>query len=678
MNAAISLIEPLESRIAPAAIFVNATTGKYTDVDGDHVTAKFSKPILTSNNVTAVLQTTAVGVGDQLVAVDLAFLGAPAAGTSITFSVARVPGGDGLANVGLIDASGINLGNVTVKGDLGQIDAGSGSGTAIASLSANSMGRLGTDTQFIFPSLVSTIDGALGSLKIATDDIGTDINVSGKIGSITIGGSLIGGSGTDAGSISASGTIGSVKIGHDVQGGAGIDSGYIASGSQTNIGTITIGGSLIGGAGNNSGCIATPGSPTDDQGQNGAVTIGGSVIGGTANSSGAIISSANIAAITIGGSLIGGSVGGSEDAGSGMILGHSGIGAVKIGHDVSGSILDPTGSDAPQSGIASVTIGGSVIGGSIANNGWIASTKNIGPVKIGHDVEGGTASGTGAIFSGEVLAQVTIEGSLIGGTGNSSGVISGADNLGPVKIGGDLVGGSIGGTTGALDSSGLIESVYGNITSVKIGGSIISGSDASTGGALTNNASIRALGDIGALTVDGSVIGNPDGATGDAASPVVISAGGLTTAPYTAIGKITIGDRVEDAVILAGYDTNLNPVNADAQIGAVKVGSDWIASDLVAGATNSDLPSGAPFPNFGNASDASIGGGAAGVLSKIASITIGGQVYGTPDSVNATDNFGFVAQAISSVKIGGYAITVPMNGTPLNVGETTDVDIHII
>ena len=139
-----------------------------------------------------------------------------------------------------------------------------------------------------------------------------------------------------------------------------------------------------------------------------------------------------------------------------------------------------------------------------------------------------------------------------------------------------------------------------------------------------------------------------------------------------AIGRITVTGRVEYAEILAGYNVSLTPVNADAQIGAVKVGGSWIASDLVAGAVCD------AFPNFGYLSDASIGGGAPGILSKIASITIGGQVFGTPSSVNAGDNFGFVAQAIGAVEIGGYTIAVPTNNTPLAVGETGDVDIHII
>ena len=41
--------------------------------------------------------------------------------------------------------------------------------------------------------------------------------------------------------------------------------------------------------------------------------------------------------------------------------------------------------------------------------------------------------------------------------------------------------------------------------------------------------------------------------------------------------------RLELAQILAGYDTSLTPANADAQIGPVTVGGDWIASSITAG-----------------------------------------------------------------------------------------------
>ena len=47
-------LEPLESRIAPATLLPDLKTVTYQDVDGDDVTVKFSKPILTGGLETTV------------------------------------------------------------------------------------------------------------------------------------------------------------------------------------------------------------------------------------------------------------------------------------------------------------------------------------------------------------------------------------------------------------------------------------------------------------------------------------------------------------------------------------------------------------------------------------------------------------------------------------------------
>jgi hypothetical protein len=82
--------------------------------------------------------------------------------------------------------------------------------------------------------------------------------------------------------------------------------------------------------------------------------------------------------------------------------------------------------------------------------------------------------------------------------------------------------------------------------------------------------------------------------------------------------------------------------------------------------------------NFGDLNDASIGAGSASITATIASITIKGQVFGTPDSLNADDHFGFVAEQLGKVKVGGNLVTLPTNTTPLPIGETADFNIHVI
>ena len=623
-----SSIEILEARIAPAAVFFNATTATYSDNDGDHVTVHFTEPILTSGmggNLAALFTFNAAG---YLALLDLTAAAAPE-GTGIAFTVAKVAGGDGLANIGYINSIGHDLGAVAVKGDLGRIDAGTGSATvpAIQSLAVHSLGRLGLDTQGVIANLQSVITGALGSLVVAGDVKDAFVNVTGangKIGAIRIGGSLVGGSSSLSGAILSGGEMGAVKIGHDVQGGSGANSGFISS--------------------------------------NGTLGVAGGV--------------------SIGGSLLGGS-----DHDSGEIFSSLGMGAVKIGHDVQGGSASKSGYIESSGTLLGVSVGGSLIGGSNTDTGEIRSTLAMGAVKIGHDVQGGSGSFSGRIGSAGTLAGVSIGGSLIGGSSTFiSGEIFSFGDMGAVKISHDFIGGSITGSA-SLDRSGVIKS-SGRISSVTIGGSIISGIDASSG-ALTFNATIRAGNDIGSLTVKGSLIGHGD--TGTGASPVVISARGqaipLPAGATTdlAMGKISIGGRVEFANILAGYNTSLGAANGDAQIGSVKVGGDWAASNLVAGAKNlgTDDAVGGPGANadnvnYGDSHDLSIGVGNANILAKIASITIAGQVFGTPLSVNMNDHFGFVAEQIGSIKVGGNNLVLPANNTPLAIGETGDVSIHLL
>ena len=553
-----SLIELLEPRIAPAAIFVNATTATYKDVDGDMVTVKFTKPILTSGNVTGVLVTTGAGLGDQLQTIDLTAAGIAVspAGTNVTVSVKLAPAtGDGLANVGAINATGIDLGIVTVKGDLGMIDAGNATTTTpgLKSLAVQSLGRFGTTTGA--PDLESDITGALSVLIVRSDIVGAFINVTGgadgKIGALTVGSSLLGGATLRAGAIYATGNIGPVKIGGNIEGGDG---------------------------------------------------------------------------------------------------------------EATGQIRSTTGK------IVSLTLGGSLLGGGGTDSGQITSFRDMGAVKIGGDIRATDADATGSIFSAGI-ASVTLGGSLIGGANFDTGKIIAFGNMGAVKIGGSIIGASASGSN-AFDSSGYIQGD--RIASLYVGGSIITGVDNSSGD-LTNNGSVRTEFDIGSVTIKGSLIGHTS-ASGD--TPVIISARGQEQHGVTsnvAIGKISIGGRVDHALILAGYEENLIALNGDAQIGAVTVAGDWIASSLVAGATNPT--SGNRF--FGNGGDALISGGSAAIQAKIASITIGGQVLGT---IGGTDQFGFVAEQIGLLKVAGTLIPLKPAAHVDNraIGPVGDMALHEI
>ena len=117
----------------------------FTDVDGDLVTIKVSKGTLKVEDFTIVPS----GQGAQLALVD--FSGETEfAGANLSITAKRAPEAPPLAfvlvDVGYINASGIDLGKVVIKGDLGQIDAGNDLDPrpGLLSLSANSLGQRGT------------------------------------------------------------------------------------------------------------------------------------------------------------------------------------------------------------------------------------------------------------------------------------------------------------------------------------------------------------------------------------------------------------------------------------------------------------------------------------------------------------------------------------------------------
>ncbi|MEO8351612.1 MAG: hypothetical protein ABI680_07770, partial [Chthoniobacteraceae bacterium] len=159
-------------------------------------------------------------------------------------------GGDGLVNVGAINALGMSLKKVKVDGDLGKIDAGEAKTgkKAIKNLKANSIGFSAG------PTAESTIAGSLGVLKIKNnvkgvlnvtggldDDAGLSATAVVAIKKVVIGGDIDGRAGGErAGLLRVRGDVGKVMVKGDVMGGADL-SGIVVGG---NVGKIKIGGSL--------------------------------------------------------------------------------------------------------------------------------------------------------------------------------------------------------------------------------------------------------------------------------------------------------------------------------------------------------------------------------------------------------------------------------------------------
>jgi hypothetical protein len=114
-------LEVLEDRLAPA-VLVNPTTVTYQDVDGDTVTVHVSKGSLTQANFT-FNSPFSFNAPQQLQLIDLRSAQFQGANLSVT-AVRSVQGGDGFVNVGEIDATGVDLGAVSVHGDLGKAAPG--------------------------------------------------------------------------------------------------------------------------------------------------------------------------------------------------------------------------------------------------------------------------------------------------------------------------------------------------------------------------------------------------------------------------------------------------------------------------------------------------------------------------------------------------------------------------
>jgi hypothetical protein len=233
---------------------------RYTDSDGDLVTVSISKGGL---ELQADFIFTQSGLGEQLQRISLSDDGAEFAGASLVVFAQQKASGDGLADVGYIDARGIDLVSVRVSGDLGRIDAGDANGATpgLEFLRIGSLGRLGVSTQAPGAAgLASQIMGDLATLRVDGDIVAASISVgsdaggvTGSIGSAVIGGSLRGGTAAESGSIHTVGGISSIEILGSIIGGAGENSGSVSAGSQ--LGSVLIGGSLASGAGAGSGSI---------------------------------------------------------------------------------------------------------------------------------------------------------------------------------------------------------------------------------------------------------------------------------------------------------------------------------------------------------------------------------------------------------------------------------------
>jgi hypothetical protein len=347
----------------------------------------------------------------------------------------------------------------------------------------------------------------------------------------------------------------------------------------------------------------------------------------------------------IGGSIIGGAA-----ASSGRIQAQGGMGSVVVGGSLFGGGGDGSGAIAPLPGGGSFTVRGSLIGASGSDSGSIQSSfGSIRRISVGGDLRG-IGPDSGAIIVWGNLGQANVRGSLHGGGASNAGSIITLGTMGTVRVGGGIRGGT-GGATG---------SIFGDrIASVRIAGSVFGGPGIRSG-------SIFASDVIGSVAIGGNV-------TGSSTNPVAIMAGGSGDPAAVVLPKITIGGSAQSLVILAGYLVS-GPFSADASIGRVRVGGDWIASSILAGVDPG-------LDGTGNLNDAAISGpgtvDSALAISRIDRIIIGGQASGSTPTLG--DHFGFVAQHIGSFRLGNTMLPLipgPHSGLENYIGITGDLSIR--
>ncbi len=439
-------LEPLEERIAPA-VLVNASTVAFQDADGDNVTVKFSKKILTSQEVVDDVFSFTPGDtgGETLDGLDLSQLNLTAAQLNrlgVTIIATQAGGGDGFVDVGSILGAGIDMGHVVVDGALGKITAGDSnvSTSGLLSLKVNSLGLADGSEPADLSAITSVIVGNLNALTVTHDIDKALLSVTGSdnagLGSARIGGSLIGGDADYSGTISVDGRIGKIWVGGNLEGGAGEWSGSLLSGE--NISYVTVVGDVVGG-------------------------------NGTDGHSGVVFANGKIAYALVGGDLVGGT-----GERSGMIHGHTGITWVKVGGDIIGGDGYASGRIETAEKLTTVRVCGDIIGGTADYAGSVMSMETIRSVSIGGNLEGGDTKGSGSVFSEEGITRVVVQGDLEGGSGEGSGCVEAADKIFSVRVDGDLTG-----STG--DKSGSVLSFGGKIRSVDHNGESLTGTGTNSG-----------------------------------------------------------------------------------------------------------------------------------------------------------------------------------------------------
>lgn len=198
----------LKALVPKVTITGGGKIARYVDMDGDLVTVKTSRGTFSEDDF-ALVPTGGLEGEAQLAGLTL---DSSFASANISITAKRgLFGGNGFANVGFIHADGVNLGAISLKGDLGGISSGDGNGVGLKSLTVQSFGRLGTSTQEGMGTVELSVLGRVTTLTVKGDVVDASFGASGFT-TIRVQGSFLS-------STIASGTnIGTFAITHDLAG----------------------------------------------------------------------------------------------------------------------------------------------------------------------------------------------------------------------------------------------------------------------------------------------------------------------------------------------------------------------------------------------------------------------------------------------------------------------------
>jgi hypothetical protein len=409
-------VELLETRIAPAALLpvisADGKTATFVDVDGDVFTVTTTKGKFTAENF--VYEGDAETGQGYLQQVDLSFesFGKAYQGAKISVQVEQFVG-DGFADVGFVNAAGVDLKGVIIDGDLVKIDVGDANQrtSAIGRLQALQLG-FHTPEEAGIPDFESTVVGRIEVLDIGSwrDAYVTVVGLEektfkfGSIGKVNIQ-NMEGGDATNSGVLMTTGSIGTLVLLSDLVGGSAPESGRIEC--HGTIGSLTIGGNVTGDAQASGQVWAAGGIKTG--------VIAGSILGGAGESSGSVYCLGTIKSLRVNGDV---------EAGDGFL---------------SGSIVSLSGS------AKSISIGGILSGGPSVSG--IVVGKTLGKLELG--TSDGTAGRAYIIAGGPLAGGVAIEKISVVESLSGARILAGYNSelevsnpnvkIGKITVGGDLI-----------------------------------------------------------------------------------------------------------------------------------------------------------------------------------------------------------------------------------------------